>query len=253
MILAITVLAEALGKAVLSHGLTTQIRPRKYYTVSKETLNSFIGDVHELINFFVIEAQQIVFAENLLASTAVCCSIPDRSDPANSCSRLSLLPSSPTTSLRLFHSGASLSWQPPSFSAYPWFIRLTKNSSTSSLRSSRSLLASRPSKSSHSPANTPLPSLRAQSTWLETTLPRHKKWLVTLADAPFLQHCQRLRQPRPRLQHTRPRTSQTHQRKGSSLHQLQMRWPPRATSLWSHHKQVKFWTNHYAMNFLEET
>jgi hypothetical protein len=70
MILAVTVLAEALGKAVLSTGLTTQIRPRKYYTVSRETLNSFIGDVHELINFFVIEAQQIVFAENLLASTA---------------------------------------------------------------------------------------------------------------------------------------------------------------------------------------
>lgn len=71
MVLAITVLAEAVGKAVLSHGLTTQIRPRKYYTVSKDTINSFIGDVHELINFFVIEAQQIVFAENLLASTAV--------------------------------------------------------------------------------------------------------------------------------------------------------------------------------------
>lgn len=70
IVLGITVLAEAAGKALLSTGLTSQFRPRKYYTVSKETLNSFIGDVHELINFFVIEAQRIVFAESLVASTA---------------------------------------------------------------------------------------------------------------------------------------------------------------------------------------
>jgi hypothetical protein len=71
MVLGITVLAEALGKALLSTGLTSQVRPKKYYTVSKETLNALIGDVHELINFFVIEAQQIVFAENLFVSFAV--------------------------------------------------------------------------------------------------------------------------------------------------------------------------------------
>ncbi|KAE8452637.1 hypothetical protein EG329_013896 [Mollisiaceae sp. DMI_Dod_QoI] len=70
MILGITVLAEAVGKALLSTGLTSQIRPKKYYTVSKETLNALIGDVHELINFFVIEAQQIIFAENLFMSSA---------------------------------------------------------------------------------------------------------------------------------------------------------------------------------------
>jgi len=71
MILGITVLAEAVGKGLFSTGFTSQVRPKKYYTVSKETLNSLIGDVHELINFFVIEAQQIVFAENLFVSGAV--------------------------------------------------------------------------------------------------------------------------------------------------------------------------------------
>jgi len=70
MILGITVLAEAVGKGLFSTGFTSQVRPKKYYTVSKETLNSLIGDVHELINFFVIEAQQIVFAENLFVSGA---------------------------------------------------------------------------------------------------------------------------------------------------------------------------------------
>ncbi|TVY13608.1 Reticulon-like protein 1 [Lachnellula arida] len=70
MTLGVTVLAEAAGKALFSHGFTSQIRPRKYYTVSKSTLNSLVGDLHELINFFVIESQRIVFAENVFASGA---------------------------------------------------------------------------------------------------------------------------------------------------------------------------------------
>jgi hypothetical protein len=71
VVLGITVAAEATGKALFSHGFTSQLRPRQYYTVSKDTLNSLIGNVHELINFFVIEAQRIVFAENVFVSGAV--------------------------------------------------------------------------------------------------------------------------------------------------------------------------------------
>ncbi|KAI0555504.1 Reticulon-domain-containing protein [Xylaria curta] len=63
-----TVLAEAAGKAIIGRGLTSQVRPRKYYTVSRESIDTVIGDVHELINFFVIEAQRILFAENIAAS-----------------------------------------------------------------------------------------------------------------------------------------------------------------------------------------
>lgn len=70
MTLGITVLAEIAGKALFSHGFISQIRPRKYYTVPKETLDSVIGDIHELINFFIIESQRIVFAENVFASGA---------------------------------------------------------------------------------------------------------------------------------------------------------------------------------------
>lgn len=68
--LGITVLAELAGQTVLSTGLTSQFRPRKYFTIPKSTLNAVVGDVHELINFFVIEAQRIVFVENLLISGA---------------------------------------------------------------------------------------------------------------------------------------------------------------------------------------
>ncbi|KAI1333077.1 Reticulon-domain-containing protein [Xylariaceae sp. FL0255] len=68
MALGVTILAEATGKLVLGNGLTSQLRPRKYYTVSRETFDSVVGDVHELANFFVIEAQRIFFAENIGAS-----------------------------------------------------------------------------------------------------------------------------------------------------------------------------------------
>ncbi|KAI1151865.1 Reticulon-domain-containing protein [Nemania diffusa] len=70
MALGVTVLAEVTGKSILGHGLATQLRPRKYYTVSRETTDALIGDIHELVNFFVIEAQRILFAENVAASTA---------------------------------------------------------------------------------------------------------------------------------------------------------------------------------------
>ncbi|CAI4212591.1 unnamed protein product [Parascedosporium putredinis] len=65
-----TVAAEIVGKVVLGQGITSQLRPNKYFVVSRDTLDTMIGDVHELINFFVIEAQRILFAENIGASVA---------------------------------------------------------------------------------------------------------------------------------------------------------------------------------------
>ncbi|KPM36421.1 hypothetical protein AK830_g10149 [Neonectria ditissima] len=70
MVLGVTVAAEVVGKAVFNNGLATQVRPRRYYTVPRDTLDTLIGDVHELVNFFVIEAQRIIFAENIAASCA---------------------------------------------------------------------------------------------------------------------------------------------------------------------------------------
>ncbi|KAI0022528.1 Reticulon-domain-containing protein [Xylariomycetidae sp. FL0641] len=70
MALGVTILAEVAGKMILSNGLATQFRPRKYYTVPRETFDAVVGDVHELVNFFVIEAQRILFAENVPVSVA---------------------------------------------------------------------------------------------------------------------------------------------------------------------------------------
>jgi hypothetical protein len=71
MALGITVSAEAAGKFLLNKGLATSFRPRQYYTVSRETLESWMGDLTELINFVVIESQRILFVENISASFGV--------------------------------------------------------------------------------------------------------------------------------------------------------------------------------------
>ncbi|SPN98602.1 related to cell wall protein cwl1 [Cephalotrichum gorgonifer] len=70
MALGATVAAEVAGKVLLNNGLTSQLRPRTYYKVSRDTVDNLIGDVHELVNFFVIEGQRILFAENVYASAA---------------------------------------------------------------------------------------------------------------------------------------------------------------------------------------
>jgi hypothetical protein len=70
-VLGVTAAAELVGHFVLGEGLATKMRPRKYYTIPRETLESITGDVEELINFFVIEFQRILFAENVWATIAV--------------------------------------------------------------------------------------------------------------------------------------------------------------------------------------
>ncbi|KKY29189.1 putative cell lysis protein [Phaeomoniella chlamydospora] len=64
MVLGITAAAEVAGKFLLGTGLTSSIRPRRYYTVPKETLETALDDVEQLVNFFVIEGQRLLFAEN---------------------------------------------------------------------------------------------------------------------------------------------------------------------------------------------
>ncbi|KFY93846.1 hypothetical protein V498_04230 [Pseudogymnoascus sp. VKM F-4517 (FW-2822)] len=70
MALGVTVAAEVVGRALFNAGFTSQIRPRKYYTLPKSTLDAMTGDLDELINFFVIESQRLLFAENVLTSGA---------------------------------------------------------------------------------------------------------------------------------------------------------------------------------------
>lgn len=70
-ILGVTAAAELVGHVTFGEGFATKVRPRQYYTIPRETLESVLGDVEQLINFFVIEFQRILFAENIFATIAV--------------------------------------------------------------------------------------------------------------------------------------------------------------------------------------
>ncbi|KAE8844314.1 hypothetical protein PTNB85_02579 [Pyrenophora teres f. teres] len=65
MILGLTAAAEVAGQATIGRGLTSQFRPRQYFTIPKASLERMTDDFEQLVNFFVIESQRIVFAENV--------------------------------------------------------------------------------------------------------------------------------------------------------------------------------------------
>ncbi|DAA74754.1 TPA_exp: Uncharacterized protein A8136_3070 [Trichophyton benhamiae CBS 112371] len=63
--LGVTASAEIGGHFLFSRGLTSSSRPRKYYTIPKDTMDSFLEDLENLVEFFLIEFQRILFVENL--------------------------------------------------------------------------------------------------------------------------------------------------------------------------------------------
>ena len=73
IVFGITAAAEIAGKMVFDQGFTSKLRPKKYYTIPRETLESTMDDVEHLINFFVIEFQRILFVENIYKTVAVSC------------------------------------------------------------------------------------------------------------------------------------------------------------------------------------
>lgn len=70
-VLGVTAAAEVVGKVAFGNGFTSQMRPKKYMTIPKDSLERFMDDFEQLINFFVIEFQRVVFAENVYVTVAV--------------------------------------------------------------------------------------------------------------------------------------------------------------------------------------
>lgn len=70
-VLGITAAAEVVGHLALGEGLTSKIRPKKYFVIQRESMERFLDDIEQLTNFFVIESQRIIFAENVYVTVAV--------------------------------------------------------------------------------------------------------------------------------------------------------------------------------------
>ncbi|PTU18042.1 hypothetical protein P175DRAFT_0503922 [Aspergillus ochraceoroseus IBT 24754] len=68
--LGFTAALEIGGRIVLSQGLASSFRPRKYYTIPKETIEAVLEDFEQLVDFVLIEFQRILFAENVIHTVA---------------------------------------------------------------------------------------------------------------------------------------------------------------------------------------
>ncbi|OOQ87265.1 putative cwl1 [Penicillium brasilianum] len=70
MSLGLTALVEIAGQVILKQGIASSFRPRRYYTIPKETHEAILEDLSQLLDFFLIEFQRILFAENVVHTVA---------------------------------------------------------------------------------------------------------------------------------------------------------------------------------------
>ena len=66
-----TAAVEIAGHVILKQGIASSFRPRRYYTIPKETHEAILEDLSQLLDFFLIEFQRILFAENVVHTVAV--------------------------------------------------------------------------------------------------------------------------------------------------------------------------------------
>ncbi|KAG4262868.1 hypothetical protein FPRO03_10231 [Fusarium proliferatum] len=58
-------MAEFAGRSFGPNNFVSRMRPRQYKTVPESTLNATLNDIHDLIQYSVVQAQKVIFAEDL--------------------------------------------------------------------------------------------------------------------------------------------------------------------------------------------
>lgn len=58
-------MAEFAGRSFGPNNFVSRMRPRQYKTVPESTLNATLGDIHDFIQYSVVQAQKVIFAEDL--------------------------------------------------------------------------------------------------------------------------------------------------------------------------------------------
>ena len=66
-----TAALEIAGQVILKQGVASSFRPRRYYTIPKETHEAVLEDLSQLLDFLLIEFQRILFAENAIHTVTV--------------------------------------------------------------------------------------------------------------------------------------------------------------------------------------
>jgi len=68
LLFASVAILEGAGKPLGVKGFVSQMRPRRYYTIPRESLESIFAELHDLMNFFVVEFQRVIFVENIFTT-----------------------------------------------------------------------------------------------------------------------------------------------------------------------------------------
>lgn len=72
-------MAEFAGRSFGPNNFVSRMRPRQYKTVPESTLNATLKDIHDFIQYSVVQAQKVIFAEDLEKTFGVSKSLwPDR-------------------------------------------------------------------------------------------------------------------------------------------------------------------------------
>lgn len=61
---------EYAGKHLGYKGVVSQMRPRRYYTIPRENIESIFEEIHDFLNFVIVEFQRVMFVENLFTTVA---------------------------------------------------------------------------------------------------------------------------------------------------------------------------------------
>ena len=68
---AVVCMLEVCSQVVPSTRLMARVRPKQYYTVPDQTLDRVFGEIEEGLQFFVVQFQKILYAENVTKTIAV--------------------------------------------------------------------------------------------------------------------------------------------------------------------------------------
>ncbi|KAI5797681.1 Reticulon-domain-containing protein [Geopyxis carbonaria] len=61
---------EIAGKPLGARGVVSSLRPKRYYTIPRESLERLFEQLHDFANFCVLEFQRVVFVENIFTTLA---------------------------------------------------------------------------------------------------------------------------------------------------------------------------------------
>ncbi|KAF8455289.1 Reticulon-domain-containing protein [Kalaharituber pfeilii] len=59
---------EYAGKPMGYKGVVSQLRPIRYYTIPRESLEGIFDEIHDFLNFVIVEFQRVVFVENIFVT-----------------------------------------------------------------------------------------------------------------------------------------------------------------------------------------